>query len=144
MNQIDPSMASPLVGAYIGLMALILVNIFIALLSAIFERVNDKADGYTGLQRAYEIVETEVLLSKTYNIKSFILKYLLCVNKNCTQYWRSDKFNPKKEDKRKEIELSIEERISNIENFMVICIFPIFNLLLNFAILYLRKRLIQP
>ena len=125
MNQIDPFMTSPLIGAYIGLMALILVNIFIALLSAIFERVHDKADGYTGLQRANEIVEIEFLLPKKYFIKSLILR-LFFINPKCSAYWRTDEYNPYKDSKRKTVELSIEERMNNLESILVISSFFLF------------------
>jgi hypothetical protein len=59
MNYIDNVMTDFLIGLYIGLTALLMVNIFIALLTATFNRVYDKSRAYFLLQRAIELLNFE-------------------------------------------------------------------------------------
>lgn len=52
-------MTNILVGFYIGMTTLLLVNIFIALLTSTFTRVHDSSKAYFVLQRAIEIINRE-------------------------------------------------------------------------------------
>lgn len=59
MNYFDNVMTDFLIGLYIGLTALLMVNIFIALLTTTFKRVYDKSRAYFLLQRSIEILNFE-------------------------------------------------------------------------------------
>jgi hypothetical protein len=63
MNSIDDQITNPLIGTYVGLTSLVLANIFIALLSATFNRVFEKAEAYIIFQRAMEILSKEKSMS---------------------------------------------------------------------------------
>jgi hypothetical protein len=59
MNSIDNVMTDFLIGLYLGLTTLLMINIFIALLTTTFNRVYDKSRAYFLLQRAIEILNFE-------------------------------------------------------------------------------------
>ncbi len=59
MYAIDYAVTAPLISIYIGLMSLIFVNMFIALLSSTFDQVQDKAEEYLFYQRAVEVLNAE-------------------------------------------------------------------------------------
>jgi hypothetical protein len=59
MNSIDNVMTDFLIGLYLGLTTLLMINIFIALLTTTFNRVYDKSRAYFLLQRAIEILNYE-------------------------------------------------------------------------------------
>lgn len=59
MNIEDDIMTDILIGSYVGLTTLLMVNIFIALLTSTFTRVHDSSKAYFILQRAIEIVRIE-------------------------------------------------------------------------------------
>jgi hypothetical protein len=63
MNSIDNKITNPLVGFYIGFTSLVLINVFIALLSATFTRVYEKAEAEIMFQRAIEIYKIEKSMS---------------------------------------------------------------------------------
>jgi len=69
MNQIDPIMSDILVGLYVGIVLLTLVNIFIAMLSSTFERVRHSAKAYFLMQRATIILTIELQLTNKNRIK---------------------------------------------------------------------------
>ena len=69
MNQIDPIMSDILVGLYVGIVLLTLVNIFIAMLSSTFERVRHSAKAYFLMQRAVIILTVELQLTEKRRIK---------------------------------------------------------------------------
>ena len=94
-------MLNPLIGSYVGLTALVLANIFIALLSATFQRVYEKAEAYIKLQRGIEILNKEKSMS--YDEKKRHIHYL---NKIGSPYVDS-RYN--------ETITSVEDRVSNIE-----------------------------
>ncbi|CAF0738544.1 unnamed protein product [Brachionus calyciflorus] len=58
-NELDDKISNFIVGVYIGLTALIMVNIFIALLSSTFERVHDFSKGVFLIERAKKIIQVE-------------------------------------------------------------------------------------
>lgn len=59
MNLSDDVMAEILIGSYMGLTTLLMVNIFIALLTSTFTRVHESSKAYFVLQRATEIIRIE-------------------------------------------------------------------------------------
>jgi hypothetical protein len=59
MYKIDYAVTAPLIAVYIGLMSLIFVNMFIALLSSTFDQVQDKAEEFLFYQRAVEVLNAE-------------------------------------------------------------------------------------
>jgi hypothetical protein len=59
LNILDPIMTNILIGAYIGVTTLLLVNIFIALLTSTFTRVHDSSKAFFVLQRAIEVINRE-------------------------------------------------------------------------------------
>lgn len=63
MNTLDPIMTDILMGLYLGLTTLLLINIFIALLTSTFNRVHDSSKAYFLLQRAMEILQIENMLT---------------------------------------------------------------------------------
>ncbi|CAF1107291.1 unnamed protein product [Brachionus calyciflorus] len=58
-NELDDKISNFIVGLYIGVTAVIMVNIFIALLSSTFERVHDYSKGVFLLERAKKIIQVE-------------------------------------------------------------------------------------
>ena len=69
MNQIDPIMSDILVGLYVGIVLLTLVNIFIAMLSSTFERVRHSAKAHFLMQRAVIILTVELQLTEKRRIR---------------------------------------------------------------------------
>ena len=59
MNSIDNVMTDFLIGLYIGLTTLLMVNIFIALLTTTFNRVYESSRAYFLLQRSIESLNHE-------------------------------------------------------------------------------------
>ena len=114
MNKIDSLITSPLIAVYIGLMTLIFINVFIALLSAKFSIVYDKAEYFLTLERATEILKTENLMI----ISRFCMTKTICLrkNKNHNDFCRST-YNPY-EEKNKNKTISLDDRMSDIENHM--------------------------
>jgi hypothetical protein len=55
----DNVLTDPLIGIYLGLTSLIAVNVFIAQLTATFNRIHDKSKAYFMLQRAKEVLSIE-------------------------------------------------------------------------------------
>ncbi len=101
MYKIDYSMTAPLIATYIGIMTLVFVNLFIALLSATFSSVHDQAEEYLFFQRGTEILNTEIL-SKQFNT-----------------IWSKVEYNPYQDEKYIEKKISIDDRISNLEQKMI-------------------------
>ena len=62
-------MSDILVGLYVGIVLLTLVNIFIAMLSSTFERVRHSAKAYFLMQRAVIILTVELQLTEKRRIK---------------------------------------------------------------------------
>ena len=102
MNLIDSSVTSPFVGTYIGLAALVLVNIFIAQLSATFTRVYDQAEAYIIFQRAIEILNKEK--SMTFYERRQHVNFL------------REKCNPYLDKKYNEVITNMEDKITNLEH----------------------------
>lgn len=66
LNQLDPIMTDLLMGTFLGLTALLMVNIFIAMLTTTFNRVHVSSKAYFLLQRASEILQLQYFLSDSY------------------------------------------------------------------------------
>ncbi len=101
LSKIDKLMLNPLIGAYVGITALVLTNIFIALLSATFQRVYEKAEAYIILQRGIEIINTEKSMSLDQR-----KKHIKFINKIGSPY-TDNRYN--------ETITSFEDRIINLE-----------------------------
>ena len=101
LSKIDKLMLNPLIGSYVGITALVLANIFIALLSATFQRVYEKAEAYIILQRGIEILNTEKSMS--YEARK---RHIIFINKIGSPYIDS-RYN--------ETITSLEDRIINLE-----------------------------
>ena len=115
MNKIDSWTTSPLVAAYIGIMSLIFINVFIALLSSKFSRVYDKAEEFMTFQRATEILKIEDSMA----VLCFSMTKRICLNnKNYNEFCRST-YNPYEEKKNKDKKISLDDRISDIEKQMI-------------------------
>ena len=81
-------------GGLIGLMSLIFVNLFIALLSSTFNQVQDKAEEYLLYQRAVEVLNAENTLiyhklvnciwKRTQNAESIVKEVNFLDNKSTT------------------------------------------------------------
>ena len=95
-------MVNPLIGSYVGITSLVLANIFIALLSATFQRVYEKAEAYIVLQRGIEILNTEKSMS--FDKRK---KHIEFINKIGSPFTDS-RYN--------ETITSIDDRVSNLEN----------------------------
>ena len=98
MYKIDKDFTATYIGFYIGIMGLIFLNIFIALISSTFTRVYDKAEAYITFQRADEILKTEILMQMGYKY----YRSVFCLGNNndsLNQYLRSANFDPFEHDK---------------------------------------------
>ena len=102
MALVDDVMTNPLIGAYIAVTALILLNIFIAILTNTVNRVYEKAVAYIVLQRAIEIVNEEK--SWTFKDRRDHIRFL---NQNC---------NPYNDETYHELITSTDDRIGNLES----------------------------
>ena len=99
MYKIDKDFTATYIGFYIGIMGLIFLNIFIALISSTFSRVYDKAEAYITFQRADEILKREILMQMGH-LKKY--RSICCLGNNnvsLNQYLRSANFDPFEHDK---------------------------------------------
>lgn len=71
LNRIDPIMTDLLMGSFLGLTSLLMINIFIAMLTATFNTVHESSKAYFLLQRASEILQFQYMLSDTYMFKHY-------------------------------------------------------------------------
>jgi hypothetical protein len=101
LSQIDDLMMNPLIGSYVGITSLVLANIFIALLSATFQRVYEKAEAYIILQRGIEILNKEKSMS--YEEKKRHIQYINRIG------------SPYIDNRYNETITSMEDRVSSIE-----------------------------
>ena len=102
MNLIDPGMKNPLIGAYIGVTTLVLINMFIALLSTTFSRVFGKAEAYIIFQRATEILNKEKSMS--YSERKDHVEYIRKIG------------NPYIDKTFKEVITTMDDRMTILEN----------------------------
>ena len=72
LTEVEPVMAELLVGAYLLLVSCICINLFIALLSEAFARVQDSAEAMTYLVEAKRLL----LAEKKYHLKTKFEEYL--------------------------------------------------------------------
>lgn len=128
LNKVDDIMTDILVGTYIGVTTLLMVNIFIALLTSTFSRVHDSSKAYFILQRAMEILRVENRLSVNKKFNHLIKLRDDYVDKSFSAFTEissstiEDKFEPVKDsmkEMRHEID-SIYDKLENVEVEMVI------------------------
>ena len=74
MSSVDYVMVVNLVGLYIGVTSLFLINMFIAVLSNTVSRVYEKATGFIQFQKAVEIVKEEKAMSL--KERSYVIKLI--------------------------------------------------------------------
>lgn len=118
-------MTDLLIGFYVGLTTLLMVNIFIALLTSTFTRVHDSSKAYFILQRAIEIVKIENRLSeeKRYDHlvklrKDYVDKKYSALTDIGKGLAITDKFEPVIESM-KEIRQEIDSLNEKLKNFKV-------------------------
>ena len=104
MYKIDYAMTTPLILIYIGIMTLLSLNLFIALLSSTFSSIEEKAEKYLFYQRAVVISEVEHLIKR---VACWPVNFLTEPN-----------YNPFIDEKFKVADKSIDFRISQIEDQM--------------------------
>ena len=104
MNLIDNKMTDAFIGTYIGITALVFVNIFIALLSATFNRVYEKAEAFIIFQRAIEILHKEKAMSNAER-----RRHVQTIRQQC---------NPYVDRKYNEIITNVDDRMKLLENEM--------------------------
>jgi hypothetical protein len=127
MNQVDNIMTDILIGVYIGITALIMVNIFIALLTSTFNVVHDSSKAFFLLQRAIEVIHIENKLGRRarYNHLKKLEKSYIDNNynpKNILKLDDTEKSDPIK-DSIKEIQdeiLSLNSNLDNLQKDIVI------------------------
>jgi hypothetical protein len=119
MNKIDSSITAPLISVYIGIMGLIFINIFVALLSSKFSRVYDRAEEYVTLQRAIEKSATEVSMVM---LRFSLIKAIFLRNKSFNEFLRST-YNPYEERKNNLRQISLDDCLEDIENQLVNILF---------------------
>ena len=119
MLQIDNIMTDVLLGVYLAITALIMVNILIALLTATFNEVHVSSRAHFLLQRAIEVILIENKLSQVARYKHL---------KKLQKSYIDNSYNPKKmlvesddaekmkKDSIREIEDEILSLNSNLEN----------------------------
>ena len=104
MYKIDYAMTTPLILIYIGIMTLLSVNLFIALLSSTFTSIEQKAEKYLFYQRAVAILGVEHFIKK-----------VACWPVN---FLTEPKYNPFIDEKFKVADKTIDFRICKIEDQM--------------------------
>jgi peptidoglycan hydrolase CwlO-like protein len=114
-------MTNILIGAYIGITTLLLVNIFIAMLTSTFSRVHDSSKAFFVLQRAIEIVRLENRLSSSKRFKhlSELREDFVDDKYSVVKDYESglsDKLDPVK-DSVKDIQEEIADLQKKLENF---------------------------
>jgi hypothetical protein len=116
MHSINESATYSLVGIYIGLGTLLLVNIFIAQLSTTFARLYENAESYHYFKKAIEILEREKIWNKV-DRKQFKSTFRSYYNPTyCVKGYESSFF--KKIFGGDYIKKSSNDKISNLENEM--------------------------
>ena len=124
MYKIDSSLTAPLIAIYIALMGIVLINLFIALISASLSRIYDKAEAFMTFQRASEILKVERSMENKIPLNPFskLLKHfcwtkiLVLGGKTYNDFYRLKKYNPYENQKSND---TSDDRMSNIENQMV-------------------------
>lgn len=112
MRSIDPVMAYILVGMWLGLSAILMLNLFIALLSDTFQRIYDNAKANAVMQKAINIVGIEEGLSHKRREK--FRKY---IHESCAPLaldYDDDEVPPGGEDLQK-VTIQIKEQLDEME-----------------------------
>ena len=121
MYKIEIDMTGPIIGAYICLMALIFLNVFVAVINYSLQTVYDKAEAYMKLQRAYEILKIEVYMNtkpKSLMLLSSIAEKLTgkSLEERYSIFRKSKEYNPYKDEKRHNKRDTKDEEMNDIKN----------------------------
>ncbi|ELU06894.1 hypothetical protein CAPTEDRAFT_184604 [Capitella teleta] len=112
MKAVDPVMADILVGTWLALSAIVMLNLFIALMSDTFQRVYDNAKANAVMQKAITILSIEENMGRKRRDK-----FLEHIHKNCApmEDFYDDDTTEESGDDLKKVTIQIKEQLDDLE-----------------------------